>query len=399
MNVALPKPGFGRLPDIPKSLSVKSTGGKNTAAAPSQLKASVSQNISTATLSNECRTRAATRKSSGPFVPATHTMGVNDFTRDRTVTVGHGTFAAMGGKYKLESDMGMTGRSTERLLKQHQAQQMAMLNQMNAMYGCNHAQQPQMSFMDFATGLLGIFKDSGLFGSEKGGKAKSTETASTVPSSDSNIAAMQNATTASDLSTAIEGAKGRLSEIGGKLSKATGSLQSLKGQTAGLTQTRDKASAALTQNKNDISQKKGEVQNNINSESAAQMAMNAAESQVEMLKDQLETAPDIVKAGLESSIKQAEAQFKQKKTQYEQAVQRREQSQQDLQSLMGQTQGLENAEKTAQADLDKNAQDIKSTENEIGNFQTLQKDMNEAIGQQETRLTELKDKEGKDKKA
>lgn len=399
MNVALPKPGFGRLPDIPKSLSVKSTGGKNTAAAPSQLKASVSQNISTATLSNECRTRAATRKSSGPFVPATHTMGVNDFTRDRTVTVGHGAFAALGGKYKLESDMGMTGRSTERLLKQHQAQQMAMLNQMNAAYGCNHAQQPQMSFMDFAVGLLGIFKDSGLFGSEKGGKAKSTETASTVPSSDSNIAAMQNATTASDLSTAIVGAKGKVSEIGGKITQAKASLQNLKGQTAGLTQTHKSASDAVIKNKNDISQKKGEVQNNINSESAAQMAMNAAESQVEMLKDQLKTAPDIVKAGLESSIKQAEAQFEQKKTQYEQAVQRREQSQQDLQALQDQTQGLENAEKTAKADLDKNTQDISSAESDISNYGVLQRDMNDVISQQETRLNELKEKEGKDKKA
>ncbi len=107
------KPGFGKAPDIPKTLSSKSSGGKNVTASQSNLRSTATQTISTSTLSNECRTRASS--SSSNFVPGQRPI---EFVRDRTVTVPHGAFASAGGKYQIESDMGMTKRSTERLLKQ-----------------------------------------------------------------------------------------------------------------------------------------------------------------------------------------------------------------------------------------------------------------------------------------
>lgn len=392
------KPGFGKAPDIPKTLSSKSSGGKNVTASQSSLKSSATQTIKTSTVSTECRSRASS--SSSNFVPGQRPI---EFVRDRTVTVPHGAFASAGGKYQLESDMGMTKRSTERLLKQQaemqKQQQMAMLNQMNMMYGNRGVQQPQMSFGQFATELASMF--SGLFGSsgaEKGGGAANAKAANTVISSDSNIAAMQNATTASDLSTAIEGAKGKVSELGGNITKAKGALQNLKAQTPGLQQTKDNADLAVKENKNSISQKQGEVQNNIQRESASQMAMNAAQSQVDMLKSQLASAGPMAKAGIEASLQQAEAQLKLKTEQYEQAVKAREQSQQDLESLQSQTPELENAASTAKADLEANTQQISSKESEVSNYETLQRDMNEVIGKQETRLEELKKKEGNDVK-
>lgn len=394
------RPGFGKAPDIPKTLSAKSSGGKNVTASQSSLKSAATQTIKTSTVSTECRAKASS--SSSNFVPGQRPI---EFVRDRTVTVPHGAFAAAGGKYQLESDMGMTKRSTERLLKQQNAiqqqqqqQQMAMLNQLNSMYGNNCAQQPQMSFAQFAGELANMF--SGLFSSapaEKGAAAESAKTVKTNSSNDSNIAAMLNATTASDLSTAIQNAKTQVGELGGKITKAKGALQSLKAQTSGLQQTKDNADLAVKENKNSISQKQGEVQNNIQRESASQMAMNAAQSQVDMLKSQLASAGPMAKAGIEASLQQAEAQLKLKTEQYEQAVKAREQSQTDLANLQSQTQGLENAASTAKADLDANTQQISSKESEVSNYETLQRDMNEVIGQQETRLSELEKKEGGDK--
>ncbi len=164
------KPGFGKRPDIPKTLSSKSSGGKNVTAAPSRLREQATQTVSTATVSQECRTRSA--RSSGNFVPGQRPI---EYTRDRTVTVPHGAYAASGGKYQLESDMGMTKRSTQRLLKQQaemqRQQQMSMLNQLNAMYGNNNV-QPKASWSDVITlvtsGLSSLFGSSG---AEKGGGA------------------------------------------------------------------------------------------------------------------------------------------------------------------------------------------------------------------------------------
>lgn len=193
------KPGFGKRPDIPKTLSSKSSGGKNVTAAPSRLREQATQTVSTATVSQECRTRSA--RSSGNFVPGQRPI---EFTRDRTVTVPHGAYAASGGKYQLESDMGMTKRSTQRLLKQQaemqRQQQMSMLNQLNAMYGNNNV-QPKTSWSDVitlvTTGLSSLFGSSG---AEKGGGASKQSamsvlnsvasqpsTASTISSADNSV--------------------------------------------------------------------------------------------------------------------------------------------------------------------------------------------------------------------
>lgn len=193
------KPGFGKRPDIPKTLSSKSSGGKNVTAAPSRLREQATQTVSTATVSQECRTRSA--RSSGNFVPGQRPI---EYTRDRTVTVPHGAYAASGGKYQLESDMGMTKRSTQRLLKQQaemqRQQQMSMLNQLNAMYGNNNV-QPKTSWSDVitlvTTGLSSLFGSSG---AEKGGGASKQSamsvlnsvasqpsTASTISSADNSV--------------------------------------------------------------------------------------------------------------------------------------------------------------------------------------------------------------------
>lgn len=193
------KPGFGKRPDIPKTLSSKSSGGKNVTAAPSRLREQATQTVSTATVSQECRTRSA--RSSGNFVPGQRPI---EYTRDRTVTVPHGAYAASGGKYQLESDMGMTKRSTQRLLKQQaemqRQQQMSMLNQLNAMYGNNNV-QPKASWSDVITlvtsGLSSLFGSSG---AEKGGGASKQSamsvlnsvasqpsTASTISSADNSV--------------------------------------------------------------------------------------------------------------------------------------------------------------------------------------------------------------------
>lgn len=193
------KPGFGKRPDIPKALSSKSSGGKNVTAAPSRLREQATQTVSTATVSQECRTRSA--RSSGNFVPGQRPI---EYTRDRTVTVPHGAYAASGGKYQLESDMGMTKRSTQRLLKQQaemqRQQQMSMLNQLNAMYGNNNV-QPKTSWSDVitlvTTGLSSLFGSSG---AEKGGGASKQSamsvlnsvasqpsTASTISSADNSV--------------------------------------------------------------------------------------------------------------------------------------------------------------------------------------------------------------------
>lgn len=200
------KPGFGKAPDIPKTLSSKSSGGKNVTASQSNLRSTATQTISTSTLSNECRTRASS--SSSNFVPGQRPI---EFVRDRTVTVPHGAFASAGGKYQIESDMGMTKRSTERLLKQQaemqKQQQMAMLNQMNMMYGNRGVQQPQMSFGQFANELVSMF--SGLFGSsgaEKGGGASKQSAMSvlnSVASQPSTASTISNADNSVELKAAI----------------------------------------------------------------------------------------------------------------------------------------------------------------------------------------------------
>ena len=191
------KPGFGKRPDIPKTLSSKSSGGKNVTAAPSRLREQSTQTVSTATVSQECRTRSA--RSSGNFVPGQRPI---EYTRDRTVTVPHGAYAASGGKYQLESDMGMTKRSTQRLLKQQaemqRQQQMSMLNQLNAMYGNNNV-QPKTSWSDVitlvTTGLSSLFGSSG---AEKGGGASKQSAMSVLnsvasqPSTASTISGADN---------------------------------------------------------------------------------------------------------------------------------------------------------------------------------------------------------------
>ena len=408
MNVALPKPGFGKLPDRPsfdkKTLAAKTKSGTTATASQSTLKASVSQNISTATRTSVFKDKAASSRASTPFVAATHNMGVNDFTRDRTVSVPHGYYAAQGGKFQLESDMGMTGRSTQRLLQNYekqQMQQMAYLQNMNAMYGNNYGvQQQSMNIADIGNMLMSAFtmvKESGLFGSEKGGKGAAT--AKTVPSSNENIAAMQNATTSADLSTAIDGAKKKAGDIGTTVSNTKGEVNTLKGKTKGLETASKAAAQALIDNKTAISQKKGEVQNNIQRERASNMAMTAAKSQVDMLKSQLASAGPLAKAAIETSLRQAEEQLKLKTEQYETAVADREQSEKDLSSLEGQTADLESKATTAESELKTHNQTISKKESEVIQLEKQQKEIDNAVGQQETRLNELKEKEDKDKKA
>lgn len=393
------RPGFGKAPDIPKTLSNKKTssGGKDVTATPSNLKSSATQTISTSTLSNEWRSKASTNSSN--FVPGQRPI---EFTRDRTVTVPHGVFADAGGKYQLESDMGMTKRSTERLLKSYnqsmQQQQLAYLNNLNARYGNNNMDkvslmQSVLTLPNIINGLIEYVKNKN---TNTNVKAPSTQT---VTSSDSNIAAMQNATTASDLSTAIEAAKGKVSEIGTKLTTLKGELSNLKGQTSGLQTAKDEATQALADNKTSISQKQGEVQNNIQRESASQMAMNAAQTQVDMLKSQLSTAGPLAKAGIEASLAQAEQQLELKTKQYEEAVKAREQSENDLKALQDQTPTLENNEKTAKAKLEDNKNQIASKESDVTNYGMLEKDMNLEIGKQEERLATLQKKEESNKKA
>ena len=387
------KPGFGRRTEIPKNLTVKnsSSGGKNVTATPSSLRSSATQTISTSTLSTECRTRAASSKSDN-FVPGQKPV---EFTRDRTVTVEHGAFAAAGGKYKLESDMGMTKRSTERLLKQQaqmqQQQQMAMLNQLNSMYGNNNVQQPKTNWSDVitlvTTGLSSLFGGSG---AEKGGK---TDDAKTVVSSDPTLAAMQNAKTSDELSTAINNATGQLNNVKSSISDGQAVLKDLQGKSSGLKTASDNASAAVQENATAISQKQGEVQNNINRESASQMAMNAAQSQVDMLESQLSSASPMAKAGIEASLAQAKEQLQLKTQQYEEAVKAREQSQTDLQNLQSQTEGLKNDEKTAKAAYDDNQQQIGSKQKEVSTLENQQKELTAGIETANQRLNELKGNE------
>ncbi len=200
------KPGFGRRTEIPKNLTVKnsSSGGKNVTASTSSLRSSATQTISTSTLSNECRTRAASTKSDN-FVPGQKPI---EFTRNRTVTVPHGAFAAAGGKYQFESATGMTGRSMERLLKQQaqlqQQQQMAMLSQMNAMYGNQAAQQQtKISIGDIITMFSGLF---GAGSAEKGAKANQTSAMSVLNnmSAQSSVASsISSADTSAEVKAAI----------------------------------------------------------------------------------------------------------------------------------------------------------------------------------------------------
>ena len=200
------KPGFGRRTEIPKNLTVKnsSSGGKNVTASTSSLRSSATQTISTSTLSNECRTRAASTKSDN-FVPGQRPI---EFTRNRTVTVPHGAFAAAGGKYQFESATGMTGRSMERLLKQQaqllQQQQMAMLSQMNAMYGNQAAQQQtKISIGDIITMFSGLF---GAGSAEKGAKANQTSAMSVLNnmSAQSSVASsISSADTSAEVKAAI----------------------------------------------------------------------------------------------------------------------------------------------------------------------------------------------------
>lgn len=392
------KPGFGRRTEIPKNLTVKnsSSGGKNVSASSSSLKSSATQTISTSTLSNECRTRAASTRSDN-FVPGQKPI---EFTRDRTVTVEHGAFAAAGGKYKLESDMGMTRRSTERLLKQQaqmqQQQQMAMLNQLNAMYG-NHNVQTKTSWSDVitlvTTGLSSLF---GASGAEKGGK---TETAKTVASSDPTLAAMQNAKTPEELTSAIGTATGKLNDINNSLTEGNAQLKDLQGKSSGLKTSWDKASTAVKENATAISQKQGEVSNNINRENASQMAMNAAQSQVDMLESQLASAGPMAKAGIEASLAQAKEQLQLKTQQYEESVKAREQSQADLQNLQSQTEGLKNDEKTAKAAYDDNQQQIGSKQKEVSTLENQQKELTTGIESANQKLAELKGNSGNEEKA
>lgn len=389
------RPGFGKRPEIPKNLTLKSSsGGKNVTASSSNLKSSATQTISTSTLSNECRTRAASTRSDN-FVPGQKPI---EFTRDRTVTVEHGAFAAAGGKYKLESSMGMTRRSTERLLKQQaqmqQQQQMAMLSQLNAMYGNNNVQQAKTSWSDVitlvTTGLSSLF---GASGAEKGGK---TDAAKTVVSSDPTLAAMQNAKTPEELTSAIDTATGKLNNVNNSLTEGNAQLKDLQGKSSGLKTTWDNASTAVKENATAISQKQGEVSNNINRENASQMAMNAAQSQVDMLESQLSSAGPMAKAGIEASLAQAKEQLQLKTQQYEEAVKAREQSQADLQNLQSQTEGLKNDEKTAKAAYDDNQQQIGSKQKEVSTLENQQKELTTGIETANQRLAELKGKDSKD---
>lgn len=398
MNVALNKasvrPGFGKAPERPSfdKKSLANTKTSTSTATVSPLKQAATQSVSTATLSNTCRTRAG---SSYNFTPGTHVLGVNDFVRDRTRTAAHGEFAALGGQYQLESDMAMTGRATRRLLNRvygNQAQQMAMLQQMNTMYA-----QPQMSPVDFITSLSTMI--NALVDAFKGGGGdkKVSEKGSGTPevSSNTTVAAMQNAKTSAELNTAIGEANTRLGSIGKSISSAQGELKELKEGLGELKNAATKTAQALKDNKTQISQKQNEVQNNINRESASKMAMNAAQAQVDMLKSQLSSAGSLAKAGIESSLKQAEEQLKLKTQQYEQAVQDRENSQQQLQDLSNQTAGLEAEAQKAKSDYDNSSQNIAQKEKDIQNLQNEQKEIKEGVDAAQTRLTELQQKEEK----
>lgn len=391
------KPGFGRRTEIPKNLTVKnsSSGGKNVTATSSSLKSSATQTISTSTLSNECRTRAASTSSSN-FVPGQRPI---EFTRDRTTTIEHGYFAAAGGKYKLESDMGMTKRSTERLLKQQaqmqQQQQMAMLNQMNAMYG-NHNVQTKTSWSDVitlvTTGLSSLFGGSG---AEKGGK---TETAKTI-SGNELVAHMQQANNVHDLTGAIETATNQLEALRSDNNSLDQHINHLYEDRTNLAQTRDKAEAALSENTTAIGQKNSEVLNNQQRETASQMAMNAAQSQVDLLESQLSSAGPMAKAGIEASLAQAKEQLQLKKDQYQQAVEAREQSQADLKALQDATPDLKDAFNTAKAAYQEKDAEIKDYQNQTVNNAKQMEELNAGIQEAKARLGELQKQEGNDKKA
>ena len=392
------RPGFGKIPDRPsfdkKSLAAKKTGSSGTAVSTSTLKNSATQGVATATKSTVFQTRAK-GQTSGPFVAGTHNMGVNDFYRNRTNTTPHGFYAAQGGKFQLESDMGMTRRATNRLLDNAYGNQQAQIQYLNQMSGCSHTHK--MSTRDFISGLVTMF--TGLV-TEFGGKSDKTQTAKTVISSNPDVAAMQNAKTSEELSTAISTAQGKLSNIGTSLTSAQDELKKLKDGLGELKQNATNTAQALKDNKTQISQKQSEVQNNINRESASKMAMSAAQAQVDMLKSQLSSASPIAKAGIEASLRQAEEQLKLKTEQYEQAVKDRAASQEQLQELNNQTAGLEQAANTAQKNLDVQNETISIKEKDVNTLKQQQKELTDGIQSGEQRLETLKKKDGDgDKKA
>ena len=392
------RPGFGKIPDRPsfdkKSLAAKKTGSSGTAVSTSTLKNSATQGVATATKSTVFQTRAK-GQTSGPFVAGTHNMGVNDFYRNRTNTTPHGFYAAQGGKFQLESDMGMTRRATNRLLDKAYGNQQAQIQYLNQMSGCSHTHK--MSTRDFISGLVTMF--TGLV-TEFGGKSDKTQTAKTVISSNPDVAAMQNAKTSEELSTAISTAQGKLSNIGTSLTSAQDELKKLKDGLGELKQNATNTAQALKDNKTQISQKQSEVQNNINRESASKMAMSAAQAQVDMLKSQLSSASPIAKAGIEASLRQAEEQLKLKTEQYEQAVKDRAASQEQLQELNNQTAGLEQAANTAQKNLDVQNETISIKEKDVNTLKQQQKELTDGIQSGEQRRETLKKKDGDgDKKA
>ena len=390
------KPGFGRRTETPKTLTVKNSasGGKNVTASSGSLKSYATQTVSTATLSNECRTRAASTQSNN-FVPGEKPI---EFTRDRTQTLAYGEVQSNDSEIRDTHMRGMTNRSMERLLKKHaqleQDQQRAMLSQLNSMYGNNNVQQAKTSWSDVITLVTtGISSLIGGLSSEKGGK---TDAAKTVVSSDPTLAAMQNAKTSDELTTAIGNATGQLNNVKSSISDGQAVLKDLQGKSSGLKTASDNATAAVQENATAISQKQGEVQNNINRESASQMAMNAAQSQVDMLKSQLSSAGPAAKAGIEASLRQAEEQLKLKTDQYNQAVEAREQSQADLQNLQSQTEGLKNDEKTAKAAYEDNQQQIGAKQKEVSTLENQQKELTSGIETANQRLAELQKKDGDD---
>lgn len=388
------RPGFGKLPDIPKTLSAKSaSGGKNVTATQSNLKSAATQTISTSTLSNEWR--AQLNNNSSNFVPGQKPI---EFRRDRTVTVPHGAFADAGGKHQLESDMGMTKRSTERLLKQQaelqKQQQMAMLNQLNLQYG-NGIQQPKMSLGQFISDISTLF--TGAFSIGKN-VSSSVATAKTI-SNNETVAMLQKATTASDLQKAMDSASDKLKNLETESKQQDTQIMQMQGDLSGLKSKATSAEKAVSDNKTAISQKNSEVSNNIQRESASQMAMNAAQSQVDMLKSQLATASPLTKAGIEASLAQAEQQLELKTKQYEEAVKLREQSQSELKNLQDATPGLEESLNVAKANVKEKESSIQQLQSAQVKVQTEMNDILAGLSDAQSRLAELQKQEGNDKKA
>lgn len=387
------KPGFGKIPDRPsfdkKSLAAKKAGSSGAAVSTSTLKESASKGVATATKSEvfQTRSRAST---SGPFVAGTHNMGVNDFYRNRTNTTPHGFYAAQGGKFQLESDMGMTRRSTNRLLDKaygNQQMQMQYLNNMNAMYGCSHTQQTKMSPMQFFSELSTMV--TGLI-TEFGGKSGKTQAAKTVISSNSIVASMQNAKTHSELSMGIDTAQNSINELDSRMRQQQSQIDNLNKKHSDLKYTESSAKKALSDNKDAIGKKNAEVINHQQREAASKNAMDSAQAQVDNLKSQLQNASPAQKSSIEASLRQAEEQLNLKKDQYKQAIQDKERAQTELKSLQDSTPELESSYNLAKANLKENESEIVDLQNEQLEAAKERDELDKGVAEANARLATLK---------